>query len=156
MRIEKVKGPKKGFKGLGWNSIRSLCSTYLEFLCSNFRKVVLCVPSKLQSKAYSAIGKCISAVKKGDVFAYQYKEKGFNEDGWLLLNWNSEFRRLGLAENEWRISKVNENYEKFKACSSLLFFPATVSDAELTNVSFTPPILSWKHPKSAASLFRSS
>lgn len=62
-------------------------------LCSHFRKVVIALPSKPLSKAYSAIQKAATSARKGDVFAFNFKEK-FPEDGWTTLNWANEFKRF--------------------------------------------------------------
>uniref|UniRef100_A0A8D0LQS3 Phosphatidylinositol-3,5-bisphosphate 3-phosphatase MTMR2 n=1 Tax=Sus scrofa TaxID=9823 RepID=A0A8D0LQS3_PIG len=94
------------------------------------------------------------------LFAFEYKEV-FPENGWKLYDSLLEYRRQGIPNESWRITKVNERYELCDTYPALLVVPANIPDEELKRVaSFRSrgriPVLSWIHPESQATITRCS
>nr|XP_035950544.1 myotubularin-related protein 2-like [Halichoerus grypus] len=72
-----------------------------------------------------------------------------------------EYRRQGIPNESWRITKINERYELCDTYPALLVVPANIPDEELKRVaSFRSrgriPVLSWIHPESQATITRCS
>uniref|UniRef100_A0A8I3S2P4 Phosphatidylinositol-3,5-bisphosphate 3-phosphatase MTMR2 n=2 Tax=Canis lupus familiaris TaxID=9615 RepID=A0A8I3S2P4_CANLF len=68
---------------------------------------------------------------------------------------------LGIPNESWRITKINERYELCDTYPALLVVPANIPDEELKRVaSFRSrgriPVLSWIHPESQATITRCS
>ncbi|XP_025274984.1 phosphatidylinositol-3,5-bisphosphate 3-phosphatase MTMR2 isoform X2 [Canis lupus baileyi] len=94
------------------------------------------------------------------LFAFEYKEI-FPENGWKLYDSLLEYRRQGIPNESWRITKINERYELCDTYPALLVVPANIPDEELKRVaSFRSrgriPVLSWIHPESQATITRCS
>eukprot|EP00058_Branchiostoma_floridae_P005246 XP_002590734.1 hypothetical protein BRAFLDRAFT_121921 [Branchiostoma floridae] len=93
-------------------------------------------------------------------FAFEYKEK-FSTNGWKVYSPVEEFKRLGLPNDAWRITKVNENYEFCDTYPGVLSVPKAASDDDLRRVGVFRsrcriPALSWIHPESQATISRCS
>ncbi|KAK7807704.1 hypothetical protein U0070_010919 [Myodes glareolus] len=94
------------------------------------------------------------------LFAFEYKEV-FPDNGWRLYDPLLEYRRQGIPNESWRITKINERYELCDTYPALLVVPANIPDEELKRVaSFRSrgriPVLSWIHPESQATVTRCS
>ncbi|XP_036113815.1 myotubularin-related protein 2 isoform X3 [Molossus molossus] len=94
------------------------------------------------------------------LFAFEYKEV-FPENGWKLYDPLLEYRRQGIPNESWRITKINERYDLCDTYPALLVVPANIPDEELKRVaSFRSrgriPVLSWIHPESQATITRCS
>nr|XP_055035841.1 myotubularin-related protein 1b isoform X4 [Misgurnus anguillicaudatus] len=92
------------------------------------------------------------------LFAFKYQEK-FPEDGWKIYDPVSEYKRQGLPNESWIISKVNSNYEVCETYPALLVVPSNVTEDELKRVAAFRakrrfPVLSWIHPESQAAIVR--
>ncbi|KAJ1113365.1 hypothetical protein NDU88_001611 [Pleurodeles waltl] len=93
-------------------------------------------------------------------FAFEYKEV-FQDNGWKVYDPISEYRRQGVPNDSWRITRANEHYELCDTYPAILVVPANVSDDELKKVaSFRSrdrlPVLSWIHPETQATITRCS
>ncbi|XP_045433408.1 myotubularin-related protein 2 isoform X3 [Pipistrellus kuhlii] len=94
------------------------------------------------------------------LFAFEYKEV-FSENGWKLYDPLLEYRRQGIPNESWRITKINERYELCDTYPALLAVPANIPDEELKRVATFRsrgriPVLSWIHPESQATITRCS
>uniref|UniRef100_A0AAZ3S8R5 Phosphatidylinositol-3,5-bisphosphate 3-phosphatase n=1 Tax=Oncorhynchus tshawytscha TaxID=74940 RepID=A0AAZ3S8R5_ONCTS len=94
------------------------------------------------------------------LFAFLYKEK-FLVDGWKVYDPISEYKRQGLPNESWAISKMNSSYEVCDTYPALLVIPTSIKDDDLKRVvAFRArhriPVLSWIHPESQATIVRSS
>ncbi|XP_051960560.1 myotubularin-related protein 1b isoform X1 [Xyrauchen texanus] len=92
------------------------------------------------------------------LFAFKYRER-FPEDGWKIYDPVAEYKRQGLPNESWIISKVNSSYEVCETYPALLVLPSNVTEDELKRVaSFRAkrrfPVLSWIHPESQAAIVR--
>ncbi|KAG2464028.1 MTMR1 protein, partial [Polypterus senegalus] len=92
------------------------------------------------------------------LFSFLYKEK-FPFDGWKVYDPATEYKRLGVPNESWTISKANVNYELCDSYPSLLVIPTSIIDDDLKRVaSFRAkhrfPVLSWIHPESQATIIR--
>lgn len=93
-------------------------------------------------------------------FAFEYREV-FQDNGWKVFDPISEYRRQGVPNDSWRITRANEHYELCDTYPAILVVPANVSDDELKKVaSFRSrdrlPVLSWIHPETQATITRCS
>ncbi|XP_067257743.1 myotubularin-related protein 1a isoform X2 [Chanodichthys erythropterus] len=94
------------------------------------------------------------------LFAFQYKEK-FPLDGWKVYDPVAEYKRMGLPNESWTISKINSNYEVCDTYPALLVIPTSITEDEVKRVaSFRVkhriPVLSWIHPETQATIVRCS
>uniref|UniRef100_A0A8C2I9Q4 phosphatidylinositol-3,5-bisphosphate 3-phosphatase n=1 Tax=Cyprinus carpio TaxID=7962 RepID=A0A8C2I9Q4_CYPCA len=94
------------------------------------------------------------------LFAFQYKEQ-FPEDGWKVYDPVAEYKRMGLPNESWTISKINSNYEVCDTYPALLVTPTSIKEDEIKRVaSFRVkhriPVLSWIHPETQATIVRCS
>uniref|UniRef100_A0A3P9KVT3 phosphatidylinositol-3,5-bisphosphate 3-phosphatase n=1 Tax=Oryzias latipes TaxID=8090 RepID=A0A3P9KVT3_ORYLA len=97
---------------------------------------------------------------RSPLFAFQYKET-FPADGWKVYDAAAEYRRQGLPNESWTISKVNNSYELCDTYPSTLVIPTNITEEDLKRVaSFRArhrvPVLSWIHPESQATIVRCS
>ncbi|XP_041840776.1 myotubularin-related protein 1a isoform X2 [Melanotaenia boesemani] len=94
------------------------------------------------------------------LFAFLYKEQ-FPEDGWKVYEPAVEYRRQGLPNESWAISKINSSYELCDTYPSILVIPTNISEENLKQVALFRarhriPVLSWIHPESQAAIMRCS
>ena len=94
------------------------------------------------------------------LFAFNYKEK-FPEDGWNVYEPVAELRRMGVNNDTWRITRMNENYTICDSYPSVWAVPKTASDELLKSVATFRsrnriPVLSWIHPNYLATITRCS
>ncbi|XP_041054832.1 myotubularin-related protein 2 isoform X2 [Carcharodon carcharias] len=94
------------------------------------------------------------------LFAYDYSEI-FPEDGWKVYDPIAEYKRMGLPNESWKLSRINDNYELCDTYPAILVVPENVPDDELKKVATFRsrnriPVISWIHPESQATITRCS
>ncbi|XP_075896695.1 myotubularin-related protein 1a isoform X2 [Nelusetta ayraudi] len=94
------------------------------------------------------------------LFAFQYKEV-FPVDGWKVYDPLAEYKRQGLPNESWTISKVNSTYELCDTYPSVLVIPTNITDEDVKRVAafrakHRIPVLSWIHPETQATIVRCS
>ncbi|TRY59416.1 hypothetical protein DNTS_004318 [Danionella cerebrum] len=92
------------------------------------------------------------------LFAFKYRET-FPVDGWRIYDPVAEYKRQGLPNESWILSKVNSGYEMCETYPALLVLPSNVTEDELKRVAAFRakrrfPVLSWIHPESQAAIVR--
>ncbi|XP_074650541.1 phosphatidylinositol-3,5-bisphosphate 3-phosphatase MTMR2-like isoform X2 [Tubulanus polymorphus] len=93
-------------------------------------------------------------------FAFAYS-KTYKEDGWLIYDELEEYKRQGLPNDKWRITRTNNNYELCESYGKVLCVPMDSTDQDLKLAAefrgrCRLPILSWIHPENGATICRSS
>ncbi|XP_041926775.1 myotubularin-related protein 1a isoform X2 [Alosa sapidissima] len=94
------------------------------------------------------------------LFAFQFKEE-YPMDGWKVYDPVAEYKRQGLPNESWTISKLNSNYEVCDTYPALLVIPNNIDEDDIRRVaSFRAkhriPVLSWIHPETQATIVRCS
>ncbi|XP_067842478.1 myotubularin-related protein 2 [Heptranchias perlo] len=94
------------------------------------------------------------------LFAYEYSEI-FPEDGWKVYDPITEYKRMGLPNESWKLSRINDNYELCDTYPAILMVPENVPEDELKKVAAFRsrsriPVISWIHPESQATITRCS
>ncbi|XP_063373150.1 myotubularin-related protein 2 [Cydia amplana] len=94
------------------------------------------------------------------LFAFSYTES-FSEDGWHVYEPISELRRMGVNNDMWRITRINDKYEVCDSYPSVWAVPAAANDEQLRSVAAFRsrgriPVLAWIHPSSQATIARCS
>uniref|UniRef100_A0A8C9ZT32 Myotubularin related protein 1a n=1 Tax=Sander lucioperca TaxID=283035 RepID=A0A8C9ZT32_SANLU len=94
------------------------------------------------------------------LFAFLYKEQ-FPVDGWKVYDPTAEYRRQGLPNESWTISKMNSTYELCDTYPSTLVIPTNITEEDIKRVAVFRakhriPVLSWIHPESQATIVRCS
>ncbi|XP_060526601.1 myotubularin-related protein 2 [Cylas formicarius] len=94
------------------------------------------------------------------LFAFEYSE-AFPENGWAIYEPIAELKRMGVNNDMWKITKINEDYRICDSYPAVWAVPAQASDADIETVSnFRSrgrlPVLSWIHPESQATITRCS
>ncbi|XP_067579117.1 myotubularin-related protein 1 isoform X2 [Pseudorca crassidens] len=151
-RVEKI-----GVQSHGDNS----CG--IEIMCKDMRNLRLAYKQEEQSKLgiFDNLNKHAFPLSNGQtLFAFNYKEK-FPVNGWKIYDPVSEYKRQGLPNESWKISKVNSNYELCDTYPAIIVVPTSVKDDDLSKVAAFRakgriPVLSWIHPESQATITRCS
>ncbi|XP_034233859.1 myotubularin-related protein 2 isoform X1 [Thrips palmi] len=94
------------------------------------------------------------------LFAFDYSET-FPENGWNALEPIAEFKRMGVPNDMWKITKINEHYEICDSYPAVWAIPAAATDDDVRAVAAFRsrariPVLSWIHPESQATICRCS
>lgn len=94
------------------------------------------------------------------MFAFEYTET-FPENGWNIHEPIAELKRMGVPNDMWKISRINENYEICDSYPTVLAIPSQVTDEDIHSIAqFRSrgriPVLSWIHPESQATITRAS
>ncbi|KAL1138901.1 hypothetical protein AAG570_008963 [Ranatra chinensis] len=94
------------------------------------------------------------------LFAFEYTE-AFAENGWSVYEPIAELKRMGVPNDMWRITKVNDTYELCDSYPAVWSVPASATDDDLRTVAAFRsrgrlPVLSWIHPEGQATITRCS
>ena len=115
----------------------------------------------LQKRMNATIDFLASCVSVNRDLADAFTKLFFNfESNWHIFNPLKEFRRMGVPNNNWRISNINAHYELCPTYPAILGVPAVVDDMILyQSANFRSkgriPALSWVH-RNGCSLSRCS
>ncbi|XP_041865076.1 myotubularin-related protein 2 isoform X2 [Melanotaenia boesemani] len=115
----------------------------------------------LRKSVFEVLMKFAFPVSNGlKIFAFEYGQV-FPENGWKVYDAVSEYKRQGIPNESWRITKVNDHYELCDTYPSTLAVPVNIPDEELKRVAAFRakgriPVLSWIHPESQATVTRCS
>ncbi|KAM7397816.1 hypothetical protein PAMA_005916 [Pampus argenteus] len=115
----------------------------------------------LRKSIFEVLMKFAFPVSNGlQIFAFEYGQV-FPENGWKVYDTVSEYKRLGIPNESWRITKVNDHYELCDTYPSTLAVPVNIPDEELKRVAAFRakgriPVLSWIHPETQATVTRCS
>ncbi|XP_041807842.1 myotubularin-related protein 2 isoform X2 [Chelmon rostratus] len=115
----------------------------------------------LRKSIFEVLMKFAFPVSNGlQIFAFEYGQV-FPENGWKVYDALSEYKRQGIPNESWRITKVNDHYEVCDTYPSTLAVPVNIPDEELKRVAAFRakgriPVLSWIHPESQATVTRCS
>ncbi|KAJ8367980.1 hypothetical protein SKAU_G00080080 [Synaphobranchus kaupii] len=151
-RVEKIGGPSNR----GEVSYGLVCKDV-----RNLRFAHKVQEGSLKKSIFEAVMKFAFPVSNGmEMFAFQYGLT-FPENGWKVYDPLAEYKRQGLPNESWRITKVNDQYELCDTYPATLVVPISISDEELRRVAAFRakgriPVLSWIHPESQATVTRSS
>ncbi|XP_037300263.1 myotubularin-related protein 2 isoform X2 [Manduca sexta] len=94
------------------------------------------------------------------LFAFSYSET-FPDDGWHIYEPIAELRRMGVNNDMWRITRINDKYEVCDSYPAVWAVPAAANDDLLRSVATFRsrgrlPVLAWIHPSSQATITRCS
>lgn len=97
---------------------------------------------------------------KLNIFAFEYSET-FPENGWAVYEPIAELKRMGVNNDMWKISKMNEQYDICDSYPAVWAVPSHVTDDDIKCVAAFRsrgriPVLSWIHPESQATITRCS
>lgn len=103
----------------------------------------------------------------GRLFAFAYASAmpstalSAADNGWNVYEPLAELRRLGVPNDMWRVTKINESYTICDSYPSVWAVPKVASDDFLQRVAqFRSrnrlPVLCWMHPRSQATITRCS
>ncbi|XP_016306788.1 myotubularin-related protein 1-like [Sinocyclocheilus anshuiensis] len=133
----------------------------LEIVCKDLRNPRFAYRKKGQSnlEVFEILSKyAFPLFHNLPLFAFKYQET-FPEDGWKIYDPVAEYKRQGLPNESWIISKVNSSYEVCETYPALLVLPSNVTEDELKRVAAFRakrrfPVLSWIHSESQAAIVR--
>ncbi|XP_060791935.1 myotubularin-related protein 1a isoform X2 [Neoarius graeffei] len=135
----------------------------MEIVCKDMRSPRFAYNKDEQSKLEigETLTKCTFPLSNDlPLFAFHYTER-YPVDGWKVYDPVSEYKRMGLPNESWTISKINSNYEVCDTYPAFLVIPTSIKDDELKRVAafrakHRIPVLSWIHPESQATIVRCS
>ncbi|NXC16325.1 MTMR1 protein, partial [Corythaeola cristata] len=151
-RVEKI-----GVQSHGDNS----CG--IEIVCKDMRNLRLAYKKEEQNRLEifeNLVTRAFPVSNGLPLFAFSYKEK-FAVNGWKVYDPMAEYKRQGLPNESWKISKINSTYELCDTYPAILVVPTSVKDDDLSKVAAfrakgRVPVLSWIHPESQATITRCS
>ncbi|XP_038273354.1 myotubularin-related protein 1 isoform X3 [Dermochelys coriacea] len=151
-RVEKI-----GVQSHGDNS----CG--IEIVCKDMRNLRLAYKQEEQSRLEifeNLVTQAFPLSNGLPIFAFSYKEK-FSVNGWKVYDPMAEYKRQGLPNESWKISKINSTYELCDTYPTIFVVPTSVKDDDLSKVAAFRakgriPVLSWIHPESQATITRCS
>ncbi|CAH0553391.1 unnamed protein product [Brassicogethes aeneus] len=93
-------------------------------------------------------------------FAFEYAEN-FPENGWSVYEPIAELKRMGVNNDMWKISKINDQYDICDSYPAIWAVPAQANDDDIKSVAAfrsrgRVPVLSWIHTESQATITRCS
>ncbi|CAB0032046.1 unnamed protein product [Trichogramma brassicae] len=96
--------------------------------------------------------------RRNPLFAFQYSET-FSENGWNVYEPIAELKRMGINNDMWKISKINDTYSVCDSYPAVWAVPTAATDEDLqASAAFRSrgrlPVLSWIHPESQATITR--
>ncbi|XP_011936761.1 PREDICTED: myotubularin-related protein 1 [Cercocebus atys] len=124
-RVEKIGAQSHGDNSCG-----------IEIVCKDMRNLRLAYKQEEQSKLgiFENLNKHAFPLSNGQaLFAFSYKEK-FPINGWKVYDPVSEYKRQGLPNESWKISKINSNYEFCDTYPAIIVVPTSVKDDDLSKV----------------------
>ncbi|XP_025205248.1 myotubularin-related protein 2 [Melanaphis sacchari] len=94
------------------------------------------------------------------MFAFEYTET-FPENGWNVYEPMAELKRMGVPNDTWHITKLNDAYDLCETYPAILAVPAGATDEIIRNAAAFRsrgriPVLSWLHSESQATITRAS
>ncbi|XP_044258312.1 myotubularin-related protein 2 [Tribolium madens] len=94
------------------------------------------------------------------LFAFEYSET-FPENGWAIYEPIAELKRMGVNNDMWKISRINEQYDICDSYPAVWAIPAQATEEDIKAVASYRsrariPVLSWIHPESQATITRCS
>ncbi|XP_076001666.1 myotubularin-related protein 1a isoform X2 [Genypterus blacodes] len=150
-RLESISIPNQGEDTRG-----------LELVCKDLRSLRLAYKTQQsQVDVLEVLSRFVFPLSQDQpLFAFLYKEQ-FPVDGWKVYDPVAEYKRQGLPNESWTISKINSSYEVCETYPSVLILPTNVTDEDFRRVcafraKHRIPVLSWIHPESQASIVRCS
>ncbi|ERE65321.1 myotubularin-related protein 2 [Cricetulus griseus] len=150
-RVEKIGAQSHGDNSCG-----------IEIVCKDMRNLRLAYKQEEQRKLgiFENLNKHAFPLSNGQASTTNYKEK-FPVNGWKVYDPVSEYKRQGLPNESWKISKINSNYEFCDTYPAIIVVPTSVKDDDLSKVAAfrakgRVPVLSWIHPESQATITRCS
>ncbi|GMH56117.1 hypothetical protein TrLO_g7690 [Triparma laevis f. longispina] len=83
------------------------------------------------------------------------------KEGWKVYDIEAEYKRLGVPDDKWRISKVNSEFGVCPTYPNVWAVPSTVTDKQLEKAAKHRskgrlPVLTWRHPTTKATITRCS
>ncbi|CAJ0921526.1 unnamed protein product [Ranitomeya imitator] len=139
----------------------------VEIICKDIRNMRFAYKQdgRLRKSVFeSLLGYAFPLSHELPLFAFEYRET-FSENGWKVYDPITEYKRQGLPNESWRISRLNDRYELCDSYPAILVVPVTMSDDELRRVAafrakdripVCTQVLSWIHPETQASIVRCS
>ncbi|XP_063102603.1 myotubularin-related protein 1 isoform X12 [Cavia porcellus] len=124
-RVEKIGAQSHGDNSCG-----------IEIVCKDMRNLRLAYKQEEQRKLgiFENLSKHAFPLSNGQaLFAFSYKEK-FPVNGWKVYDPVAEYKRQGLPNESWKISKINSNYELCATYPAVIVVPTSVKDDDLSKV----------------------
>ncbi|XP_030216568.1 phosphatidylinositol-3,5-bisphosphate 3-phosphatase MTMR2 isoform X2 [Gadus morhua] len=115
----------------------------------------------LKKSIFEVLMKYAFPVSNGlPIFAFEYGQV-FPENGWKVYDAIAEYKRQGIPNESWRVTKANDHYELCDTYPSSLAVPVNIPDEDIRRVAAFRakgriPVLSWIHPESQATVTRCS
>ncbi|XP_019726798.1 myotubularin-related protein 1a isoform X3 [Hippocampus comes] len=132
----------------------------LELVCKDMRslKFAYKMTADHADVAETIASRAFPLSRQLTLFAFRYEQR-FPVDGWKVYEPLAEWRRQGLPNESWTISRLNASYQLCETYPAVLVVPANVSDEDIKRVTAFRakrriPVLSWLHPESHAALVR--
>ncbi|XP_060951770.1 myotubularin-related protein 1a isoform X2 [Limanda limanda] len=142
-RLETISVPNQGENTKG-----------LELVCKDMRS------PRFAYKTEESHPDVVEALAK-HTFPLSHNLEQFPVDGWKVYDAAAEYRRQGLPNESWTISKINSTHELCDTYPSILVIPTNIIDEDIKRVALFRakhriPVLSWIHPESQATIVRCS
>lgn len=131
--------------------------------CKDFRCIHLEISGLEEATNVANSIECLSSLANVKYYYPFFHRAMFNilEDGWTAFLPETEFSKISMNTEDWRITHVNKNYSICPTYPEILVVPKKIDDETLISVANFHylsrfPVLSYFHKESKASVLRSS
>lgn len=150
-RIEKV----------GGSTSRGENSYGIEIFCKDMRNLRFAHKQENHSRriVFEKLQTYSFPISHKEPFFCFANEEDYPENGWNVYDPLAEYKRQGLPNESWRLTKINEHYELADTYPAIFCVPSAASDDDLRQVAHFRsrgriPVLCWIHPESHATITR--
>ncbi|XP_061620606.1 myotubularin-related protein 2-like isoform X2 [Phyllopteryx taeniolatus] len=132
----------------------------LELVCKDLRSLRFAYETETARAdvAETLTSRAFPLSREMTLFTFRYEQR-FPADGWKVYEPLAEWRRQGLPNESWTISRLNASYQLCDTYPAVLALPTDISDEDVKRAAAFRakrriPVLSWIHPESQAALVR--
>ncbi|XP_055333410.1 myotubularin-related protein 6-like isoform X2 [Paramacrobiotus metropolitanus] len=137
----------------------------LQIRCKTFLSLILVIPKDRDSQElYAALLRLAQPATYEELYCFSYNppEESFDRtSGWNIFDLQSEYQRIGVPNQHWVLSKMNQHYEVCDTYPQFLYVPSSATPKILLgSAGFRSrgrlPVLSYLYPKTNAAICRCS
>ncbi|XP_033123580.1 myotubularin-related protein 6-like [Anneissia japonica] len=137
----------------------------LQIRCKTFQMATFIIPREKDCQAlYKSLQKLSRPGRLEDLYAFHYKSASIDtpiSEGWDVLDMESEYARMGIPNENWHRTKINENYQICDTYPRQIYVPTSATTPVLVgSASFRSrgrlPVLSYLHRDNYATITRCS
>ncbi|XP_071951261.1 phosphatidylinositol-3,5-bisphosphate 3-phosphatase MTMR6-like [Antedon mediterranea] len=137
----------------------------LQIRCKTFQLATFIIPREKDCQSlYKSLLKLSRPGRLGDLYAFHYKSASIDtpiSEGWGIMDMEMEYARMGIPNENWHRSGINDNYHICDTYPRQIYVPTSATTPVLVgSASFRSrgrlPVLSYLHRDNYATITRCS